>query len=58
MDFFADNQIITVFAVILIAVVMWFVLRFALRLTLRIFRLGCLAIFIIAGLVITFNWIL
>jgi hypothetical protein len=58
MDFFAENQIVTIFLVILAAFILWVVLRFALKFTLRIFRLGCLAIFIIAGLLITFTWIL
>jgi hypothetical protein len=57
MDFLAENQIVTVFLVILAAFILWIGLRFALRFTLRIFRIGCLAIFIIAGLLITFTWI-
>lgn len=48
MESLVDNQLLRILLIIGAALVLWIVLRFTLKITLRAFRSGCLAIFVLA----------
>jgi phosphate starvation-inducible membrane PsiE len=51
------DGILTIFLIILAIAIIWMVIKFVLKLTMRIFSCGCLLILVIGGLLFFFGYL-